>query len=103
MTRRELLALAAASTAWGFEDEVEAILKRIQPPKFPNRDFVITKFGAKETGDSIASIRDAVAACAKAGGGRVVVPPGSFESGAIHLKSGVNLHISKGATLRFSR
>ena len=48
------------------------------------------------------AIRDAIEACARAGGGRVVVPPGEFLTGAIHLKSGVNLHIQKGATLRFS-
>ena len=38
-----------------------------------------------------------------AGGGRVVVPAGTFLTGAIHLKSSVNLHLSAGATLRFSR
>jgi polygalacturonase len=32
----------------------------------------------------------------------VVVPPGEYLTGAIHLKSGVNLHIQKGATVRFS-
>jgi len=39
--------------------------------------------------------------CHQAGGGRVVVPPGIFLSGAIHLKSGVNLHLTEGATIRF--
>src|SRR5207253_10127781 len=37
-----------------------------------------------------------------AGGGRVVVPAGVFLTGAIHLKSNVNLYISEGATLKFS-
>jgi polygalacturonase len=32
----------------------------------------------------------------------VVVPAGTFLTGAIHLKSGVNLHVAKGATIRFS-
>ncbi|MEO6993065.1 MAG: glycoside hydrolase family 28 protein, partial [Lacunisphaera sp.] len=39
--------------------------------------------------------------CAKAGGGRVVVPAGEWLTAAIRLKSGVNLHISEGATLKF--
>jgi polygalacturonase len=33
----------------------------------------------------------------------VVVPPGEFLTGPIHLKSRVNLHVSAGATVRFSR
>src|SRR5204862_6561618 len=45
----------------------------------------------------------AIAACNRAGGGRVVVPTGSFLTGAIHLKSNVNLHVTKGATIKFSR
>ena len=32
----------------------------------------------------------------------MVVPPGVFQTGAIHLKSNVNLHLSEGATLKFS-
>ena len=38
----------------------------------------------------------------RAGGGRLVVPPGVFPTGAIHLKSNVALHVSKGATLKFN-
>ena len=41
-------------------------------------------------------------ACHAAGGGRVVVPAGEFLTGAIHLRSNVNLFVSEGATLRFS-
>jgi polygalacturonase len=37
-----------------------------------------------------------------AGGGRVLVPPGTYATGALELRSGVNLHLEKGATLRFS-
>jgi len=44
----------------------------------------------------------AIAACHGAGGGRVVVPAGVWLTGAIHLKSNVNLHLAAGATLRFS-
>ena len=34
--------------------------------------------------------------------GRVVVPAGTFHTGPVHLRSGVNLYVSKGAVLRFS-
>lgn len=95
---------ANADTRGPWETEVPKILARIKPPVFPKHDFVITKFGAKAgiQNDSTAAIGKAIDACSKAGGGRVVVPAGEFLTGAVHLKSNVNLHISKGATLKFS-
>lgn len=85
--------------------EAEAILARIVAPAFPDKDFNVLDFGAK--GDSITDCTDAFAkailACYEAGGGRVVVPEGKFSTGAIHLKSNVNLHVSKGAKILFSR
>ena len=85
-------------------DSVPAILARIRPPKFPARDFPITNFGARAGGDfdNTEAMRKAIEACNRAGGGRVVVPAGVFLTGAIHLKSNVNLHVSEGATLKFS-
>jgi unsaturated rhamnogalacturonyl hydrolase len=89
--------------AYGWDD-MDAILARIQAPTFPDRDFDITQFGATPGGRAKATdaIRAALDAAHAAGGGRVVVPPGEFLTGAIHLKSNVNLHVSEGATLRFS-
>ena len=88
-----------------FEQVMPGILKRIKPPVFPKSDFPITKFGAKanETTDSTEAFRKAIAACNSAGGGRVVEPAGTFVTGAIHLKSNVNLHVSAGATIKFSK
>ena len=48
------------------------------------------------------AITKAIDACSNAGGGRVVVPPGTFNNGAITLKSKVNLHVDKGAVLQFA-
>ena len=81
------------------------ILARIKAPVFPKRDFVITKFGAKAGGltDCTQAFDKAIAACNKGGGGRVVVPAGTFLTGAIHLQSNVNLFVSKGATIKFSK
>ncbi len=71
---------------------------------FPDRDFVISEYGA--TADTTQICTDAIAAaieaCHKAGGGRVVVPAGEWLTGAIHFKSNVNLHLSEGATLYFA-
>lgn len=85
-------------------DIVPTILARIKTPKFPARDFPITDFGARpgSESDNTAAIRKAIEVCHAAGGGRVVIPPGVFQTGAIHLKSNVNLHLSEGATLKFS-
>lgn len=84
--------------------EYPKILARIRAPKFKKRDFSILKYGAKTGGevDCRDAINKAIEACNKAGGGRVVVPAGVFLTGAIRLRSNVNLHVSKGATLKFA-
>ena len=82
---------------------MDGILKRIQAPVFPRRQFVITDFGAKADGKLCTeAFRKAITACNKAGGGRVLVPKGTYLTGAIHLLSNVELHVSEGATILFS-
>jgi unsaturated rhamnogalacturonyl hydrolase len=85
-------------------NHVPRILSMIREPKFPDRDFVITDFGAVKNSetDSTEAIRKAIEACHSAGGGRVVIPAGTWRTGAIHLKSNVNLHVSEGAHVLFS-
>ena len=80
------------------------ILARIKPPVFPEARFRYHQIWSKAgvDNDSTPAIANAIDACSKAGGGRVVVPAGEFLTGAIHLKINVNLYISKGATLKFS-
>ncbi len=48
------------------------------------------------------TIQTAVNACSTMGGGTVVVPKGKWKSGAIHLKSNINLHLEDGAVITFS-
>ena len=76
----------------------------INVPVFPQQDFVITDFGARpsEQTKNSEAIRQAIDACHKAGGGRVVVPAGKWLTGPVHLKSNVNLYLAKGAVLTFS-
>ena len=85
--------------------EVPKILDRIKRPIFADRDFDISKFGAvgDNSTDCTDAFRKAITACHETGGGRVMVSPGQYLTGAITLKSNVNLHISQGATIRFSR
>lgn len=95
-------AQTASADAW--TTEYPKILARIKPPKFKKKDFLITKYGAVADGKTLATeaIKKAIEDCNKKGGGRVVVPAGEWMTGAIHLKSNVNLHVSKGATIKFS-
>jgi len=85
--------------------QLPTILNQIIAPEFPDQDFSIMDFGAQGDGitDCTDAFRKAVDACYIAGGGRVLVPAGVFLTGAIHLKSHVNLHIEKGAIVLFSQ
>jgi polygalacturonase len=76
----------------------------IQVPAIPQRDFAITDFGAIGDGKTMntAAFRAACEACAKAGGGRVIVPEGAFLSGPFELRSGMDLHLAKGAIIKMS-
>ncbi len=90
-----------ASKAW---KEVPSILSRINPPQFPSHEFLITHYGAVGDGatDCSEAFQKAIDACNSAGGGVVVVSGGTFLTGAIHLKSNVDLCVKKGAKVLFS-
>ncbi|MCU0796558.1 MAG: glycosyl hydrolase family 28 protein [Akkermansiaceae bacterium] len=65
------------------------------------KDVSVLDFGASGTGRSLdhGAMQKAIDAAAAAGGGRVVFPPGTYLSGSIALRSGVTLHLEKGATI----
>ncbi|HEX2982650.1 MAG TPA: glycoside hydrolase family 28 protein [Ignavibacteriales bacterium] len=92
---------AAQTVDWNMENEITS---KIIPPEFPDKDFIITSYGAIGDGitDCTEAIRKAIEECGAQGGGRVVVQEGVFLTGAVHLKSNVNLYVSEGATLKFS-
>ena len=78
--------------------------KSIIEPKFRDANYNIMTYGAVADGKTMAteSIRKAIVACSKDGGGKVIVPAGKFLSGPIHLENNVNLHIMEGAEILFS-
>ncbi len=92
---------AAGNDPWA---ALPQLRKRIQPPIFPDRDINVSRYGAKDDGktDNTPVFAKAIDELARAGGGRLVVPAGTFLTGAIHLKSNVALHVSEGATLKFN-
>ena len=96
-----LPANAPQTTPW---PEANAILATTAVPAFPPRTCAVSDYGAVGDGatDNTAALARAVAACSSAGGGRVVVPPGTWLVGAVRLASDVELHVERGATLKFS-
>ncbi|MFG2589695.1 glycoside hydrolase family 28 protein [Streptomyces sp. NPDC048438] len=104
--RRQLLrlgALAAAATPLA-QAPGTAVAAGRGHSRFPDAWFPVTDHGAVGDGatDCTAAVRSAVRACHAAGGGHVLIPPGRWATGAIHLLSGVDLHVAEGATLLFS-
>ena len=89
-------------------DEVKykQIEQSIRMPKFAEKSYPITKFGAKTTNAAAQNqkaIQKAIDACSKKGGGKVIIPAGEkFLTGAITLKDGVNLVVEEGAILEFA-
>ena len=70
-------------------------------PNIPDTQFLITDYGASTSSlDNSSYINAAITAANAAGGGTVVIPPGTFLSGPITMKSNVNLNISTGAILQ---
>jgi polygalacturonase len=65
------------------------------------RVYNIREYGAKGDGKAVdtAAVQAAIEACAKDGGGTVLVPAGVFHIGTIELKSNVTLHIAAAGTL----
>lgn len=111
-SRRILLILAflaAMLPAWSQEriiveaPEAPFPFQPLEMFVFPKKDFPITRYGAKAGNlqATTAAFAKAMAACNKAGGGRVVVPAGEWLTGPIHFQSNCQLYLSEGAKLVF--
>ena len=98
-----ILFLSCMFSLFGFAQKTVNVNK-ITTPKFKKDTFDIIRFGAKINSDllSTTAINNAILACSKNGGGVVLIPTGLWKTGPIVLKSNVNLHLAKTATLVFS-
>ncbi|MBN1951386.1 MAG: glycoside hydrolase family 28 protein [Bacteroidales bacterium] len=85
-------------------DYAQNIVKSIVTPEFRDAEYNIADFGAINDGitDCSKAIQKAIETCSAEGGGKVIVPSGTFLTGKIHLLSNVNLHITKNAKLLFT-
>lgn len=91
----------AAGKPW---NRASAIVKHLRAPVFQNRVFDIIDYGGVGDGKTLNTdaIARAIDACHAAGGGRVVIPAGKFLTGAVRLRSRIDLHVAEGGTLLFS-
>jgi polygalacturonase len=86
---------AASLPAAGLENDKSSVLPFLNAKDFGAR-------GDGNTLDSI-SLNRAIDACYSGGGGTVYLPPGTYLSGTVVLKSNVTLYLEAGATLIGSR
>lgn len=74
-------------------------------PQLHESEVAITSCGAKPSASAVANqraIQRAIDQCSKKGGGKVIIPAGqTFKTGAIEMKSGVNLVVEEDAVLEF--
>lgn len=79
-------------------------LPKIYQPHFKKDTFNITSYGAVSDGITLNTdaINKAINACAKNGGGTVVIPQGVWATGPIVLHSNIELHAVRGALISFT-
>ncbi len=99
-----IMPVCAFASGWN-DAEYKRIEQSIQLPKMSEQQFTITAYGAKVNASAAQNqkaINRAILLASKKGGGKVIVPTGTWNTGAIELKSGVNLVLEEGATLHFT-
>lgn len=71
-------------------------------PAYPEKnEFNIVHYGAVGDGRKLntAAIQKTIDQCHKAGGGKVIIPKGSFLTGTINIKSNIHLYIEEGGMI----
>ena len=83
---------------------IEFQMPRVQEPIIPKNSVSIADFGAKSGGQELCTqaFADAINTVSRKGGGRVVIPRGTWLTGPIALKSNIELFTEKGALVIFS-
>jgi polygalacturonase len=83
---------------------IEFKMPKVKEPVIPSHSISIVDFGAVGDGQTLCSeaFGKAIDALAKRGGGRVVVPRGTWLTGPVTLKSNIELYTEAGALVLFS-
>ncbi len=79
----------------------EEILSRMELPVIADRQYSVQEFGVVPDSEEIQTVflQKAIDTVNEQGGGRIVFPSGSYRTGALHLKSGVELHLESADTV----
>ena len=99
------LSISAQEPAEAWKTLYPQIDNAIKAPTFRDKDYNILKYGKRSNkADHLYTdlINRTIARCSKDGGGRVIIPAGTWLTGPITLKSNVNLHLEEGAVLLFT-
>ena len=87
-------------------DMAEEILTHISDPRFPDLTVNVLDYGAVADDDKLdtQAIQKAIDEVSEKGGGKVVIPKGTYDTGAITLKDNVNLCLEdKETKLQFTQ
>ena len=84
--------------------DIEFVMPRLREPVIPERTVCITEKGAIEGGFVLCTqaIQDAIDSLSEQGGGKVVIPAGTWLTGPITFRSHIQLHTEAGAYVIFS-
>lgn len=89
----------------GYWEDVPKLLENIKRPEFKEKEYNISDYGAVGDGSTncYQAFKAAIQECTENGGGKVVVPAGTFlVHGPIHLEDNVNLHLaSQNSCIKF--
>ena len=87
--------------AW---ESINKMATGLKDPVFRDKVYNVTDFGAINDGETqnTVAIQSAIDRCSADGGGQVLMSGGSYLTGALHIKSNVDLHIDANTVLKFS-
>ena len=96
-----LMGISAFAEGWD-SALYKKIEQSIKAPTFSEKVYKPSISVKAKAAKNQKAIQAAIDKCSRNGGGKVVIPAGTFWTGAITLKSDVNLVLSKGAVLKFA-
>jgi polygalacturonase len=106
-----LFSRSEAQTPSASDQEIKAYtanlpfsMPEVKTPVFPANQVSIVDFGAVADGETMntKAINEAIRACAKKGGGTVVIPAGMWLTGPIQFDNNIDLRVETGAVVFFT-